>query len=254
VKFSIQPTMRRFITILFTVVTFINLPIDILASSNLIEDVLLRAQEEDKHIFVRFSASWCLPCQMLDDQLANHPEIVKDINEIYIGIELDYDEPVDMEWFVRYGVQCLPTMMVIDDMGQVVDRLDGSGSMAGLESFLHLNSKHPTDRLASKDLSNAGVSNSKIHITDKKVKATKKVFVPSDFSIQFGAFSSYENAQKLSNILLTTENISTIILEENANGRTLFKVRQTYFPENKTGAYYVNSYKKKGIDCMLKKV
>ncbi len=246
--------MRRFITFFLTVVTFFNIPIDTIASSTTIEDVLLRAQEEDKHIFVRFSASWCLPCQLLNDQLASHPEIVEDINKIYIDLELDYDEPNHLEWFVRYGVQCLPTMMVIDDMGQIVDRMDGSGSIAGLETFLQMNSKHPTDRFVSKDLSKAKVIESKIHLTEKKVVATKKVFVPADFVIQFGAFSSYENAQKLSNILLTSENISTIILEENTNGRTLYKVRQTYFPDNKTGTYYVDSYKKKGIDCMLKKV
>jgi len=247
--------MRRFTLLLFTFITGFNLPINSIASnSTAIEDVLLQAQEEDKHIFVRFSASWCLPCQMLNDQLANHPEIVKDINDIYLQLELDYDEPKHQEWFVRYGVHCLPTMMVIDDMGQIIDRMDGTGSIAGIESFLHKNSKHPIEKLASKDLSNVSISQSKIHITHKKVEPAKKVFIPSDFSIQFGAFSSYENAQKLFNILLSKEKINTIILEEPSNGRILYKVRQTSFVDNKTGGSYVKLYKEKGIDCMLKKV
>ena len=206
--------MRRFIPLLLTLVTCLSLPQTSFATSNTIEDILLKAQEEDKHIFMRFSASWCLPCQMLNDQLASHPELTKQLNELYIELELDYDEPNDQEWFVRYGVQCLPTMIVIDDMGQIIDRMGGSGSIAGLESFLRMNSKYPIEKLATKDLSHVNISERKIHITNEKVKAVKKVFVASDFSIQFGAFSSYENAQKLSSILYSKENINTIILEE----------------------------------------
>ena len=247
--------MRRFTLFLLTLVTCFNLPIDSNASSSTkIEDVLVRAQQEDKHIFVRFSADWCLPCQTLNDQLTNHPEIIKNINEIYLQLELDYDEPQHLEWFVRYGVQCLPTMMVIDDMGQIIDRMDGTSSMAGLESFLRTNSKYPTDKLASKNLSSASISQSKIHIPKNKIRQSRKTFVPADFSIQFGAFSSYTNAQKLANILLTTEKINTIILEESSNGKTLYKVRQTSFADNKSGDSYLRFYRSKGIDCMLKKV
>ena len=242
--------MRHFIPLLLTLVTCLNLPLSSFAT-NTIEDILLQAQEEDKHIFIHFSASWCLPCQILNDQLESHPEIVK---EIYIELELNYDEPNDHEWFVRYGVQCLPTMIVIDDMGQIIDRMDGTGSLAEVKSFLQRNSKYQNGKLVSKDLSNIGVLESKVLFSNKNVKAVKKDFVVSDFSIQFGAFSSYDNAQKLSGILLSKENINTIILEESTNGKMLYKVRQTFFSDNKTGTSYVESYKKKGIDCMLKKV
>ncbi len=246
--------MRHFIPLLLTLVTCLGLPQSSFATNNTFEDILLQAQEEDKHIFMHFTASWCLPCQMINDQLESHPEILKEINEIYIELELDYDEPNDQEWFVRYGVQCLPTMIVIDDVGQIIDRMDGTGSLAEIESFLHRNSKYPTEKSTTKDLSNIMPPSSKNHISKKNVKAVKKVFEASDFSIQFGAFSSYENAQKLSSILFSTESINTIILEESSNGKTLYKVRQITFLENKAGSFYVQAYKKKGIDCMLKKV
>lgn len=246
--------MRRFILFLFTFITCLNLPIKSFASEDSkIESLLLKAQQEDKHVLVRFSATWCLPCQILDDQIANHPEIQKRLNELYINIELDYDEPDDLEWFVRYGVQCLPTMMVIDDMGEVIDRIDGSGSMEEIEMFVRMNSKHPVEKIDTKDLSDVNYSNSKIDITHVKTKPTIKSFKPADFSIQFGAFSSYENASKLSTILSTSENINTLIFEESMNGKILYKVRQTYFPDHKSGNVYIKAYKEKGIDCILKK-
>ena len=246
--------MIRFTSILLTLITSLFLSIDCTASDLNIEDILLQAKQQDKHIFIRFSASWCLPCQMLNDQLANHPEIVKDINEIYIGIELDYDDPNDLEWFVRYGIQCLPTMMVIDDMGKTIDKINGTGSIAGLESFLHLNAKYPTDKFDHKELSNIQSSKNIIHTKNTKQDSPKTVLIFSDFSIQFGAFSSFSNAQNLSNSLLAKENIGTIILEEYADGKALYKVRQISFMDDRAGNTYVKSYKQKGIECMLKKV
>ena len=246
--------MRRLIPTLITLITLSFQPLYASASNSTIEDVLLKAQQEDKHIFVRFSASWCLPCQLLNDQLANHPEIVKEINEIYLGIELDYDDPNDQKWFVRYGIQCLPTMMVIDDMGQVIDRIDGTESIDGLQSFLKMNSKHPTDKFAKKELSNVQISKNKIYTKHIRQESPKRVLVSADFSIQFGAFRSFSNAQTLSNNLLTNEKISTIILEELSNGNTLYKVRQIIFEEERSGDSFIKSYKNKGIDCMLKKV
>lgn len=254
VKSSIKPPMRRFVLLFSIFITLFVLPAHCLATEFSVEEVLLKAQQEDKHIFMRFTASWCLPCQMLEEELKNHKNIVEDINEIYLYLELDYDKSDHQEWFVRYGVSCLPSMLIIDDMGQVIDRIDGTITIEnGLASFLNSNAKYPTDKFEYDVLSQT-IEKEVIRSKDPvKTVPIKSVLVNLDYSIQFGAFGSYSNAQKLSNSLLSNENISTIIVEENSNGKTLFKVRQIYFSNTQSGTAYMKEYRSRGIECMLKR-
>lgn len=69
---------------------------------------------------LKFSASWCGPCKMQKEELANNP-IGIDIQEV----DIDSTSPEDMELVQRYRVMSIPNMVIIDHTDEVKARFIG---------------------------------------------------------------------------------------------------------------------------------
>lgn len=77
---------------------------------------------------LRFTAKWCQPCKGLD-MLLNSMEYKATIEKI----DIDEDEKTPIE----YGVRNVPTLIKIDENGNVVDRLVGLPPKTKLAEFLN---------------------------------------------------------------------------------------------------------------------
>jgi len=79
---------------------------------------------------IKFQADWCNPCKSLASCLAS-------LESKYRASEIT---PIDVdkhpEESLRYNVKALPTMILINDEGEVVDRIVGLPSNERLKSFL----------------------------------------------------------------------------------------------------------------------
>ncbi len=69
---------------------------------------------------LKFSASWCGPCEIQKEELARNP-IGIDIQEI----DIDSTAPEDMELVQRYKIMSIPNMIIINDDDQVMTRFIG---------------------------------------------------------------------------------------------------------------------------------
>ena len=243
--------MSRLVILILTAITISAVSVDAGENDTSIEKVLGQAKKEQKHVFVRFTEEGCLPCQVLEDQLSFHPQIVSQIKRLYLNVELDVDEPNNKEWIEKYDIQGLPTIIIIDDTGEELDRMDGYTSMDSLRIFINANKKGNKPPVAT-FLTNLSLdeNSESAHEEENLVSLPPR---SQRFAIQFGAFSSYRNAKKLSNHLLQSEKINTVIVQETSKGKPLYMVRQTTFKQGKSSDFYINEYKRKGIDCMLKK-
>lgn len=74
---------------------------------------------------LKFSASWCQPCQMLK-------KVIDGIDNIPIPVE-DVDIDDNTEMAIKYGIRNIPTCIIISDTGDVIDRKSG---MMTKEQFL----------------------------------------------------------------------------------------------------------------------
>ena len=242
--------MSRLVILILTIITISCVSVDAKENDTTIEEVLSQARKEKKHVFIRFTEEGCLPCQVLEDQLSFHPKIVSQIKRLYLNVELDVDDPSNKEWIETYDIKGLPTIIIIDETGAEVDRMDGYTSMDSLRTFLNTNKKS-TNQSVSALLTNLSLNeNPKKEVEENFVSLPQR---NERFVIQFGAFSSYANAKKLSAHLLHSEKINTVIVQESSKGKPLYMVRQTTFEQGKSEDFYINTYKRKGIDCMLKK-
>jgi len=75
--------------------------------------------ESDLPIIVDFWAPWCMPCRMIAPVL---DKIAKDYAGQLLVAKVNTDE--NPEWAIKYGVQGIPTLLMIKD-GQIVDRIVG---------------------------------------------------------------------------------------------------------------------------------
>lgn len=66
---------------------------------------------------LKFSAQWCAPCRQQAVLLKDFPEA----DVVEIDIEEDDNEPLVQQ----YGVRGLPTMILVDDEGDAVERFTG---------------------------------------------------------------------------------------------------------------------------------
>lgn len=78
-----------------------------------------------------FYADWCGPCQMLlpvlEEIEKEHPEV--EFERVNIDIEREMAE--------KYGIMSIPTLIVLDDEGEVREMLVGLRSKAEIEAAIN---------------------------------------------------------------------------------------------------------------------
>lgn len=92
------------------------------------------AAKTGKRIFVDFMATWCGPCKMLDAEVLQ-TERFKDIAQkklVLLRIDVDAQKSIAS----MYGIEAMPTQMVLDKDGQVVAKTVGWGGADAFYSFL----------------------------------------------------------------------------------------------------------------------
>ena len=77
---------------------------------------------------LKFSASWCGPCQALGMTLKSEDDWGVDIKEI------DIDEELDLA--AQYGIRGVPTLVMMED-GKEVRRKSGALSKTQLKEFIN---------------------------------------------------------------------------------------------------------------------
>ena len=78
---------------------------------------------------LKFEAVWCKPCSMLTAMLGEAREFITMPIEV-----IDIENNNDM--VIKYGIRSVPTMVVVDDDGEVLKRRSGLLSTEDLIEFL----------------------------------------------------------------------------------------------------------------------
>lgn len=89
------------------------------------KDILTRAREEKKLIFVDVYATWCGPCKMLDQQVFTDKKVAATYNAFFINYKLDAERGEGVALARQYGVRAYPTALFINGDGQLIDNWVG---------------------------------------------------------------------------------------------------------------------------------
>ena len=237
------------------------------------EEVMNTLNATGQYSLVYFTADWCLPCQILEEGHFRDERIINLINNGMVSVKADYSEMNDIDWYERYEVQMLPTLLILDKNGEEVNRIQNIRNTRELYLFLHQYSQLPITSakpMAFKlEENKAKIQNTSSRKTDivkvsnssPKVKLVSNTSVEkniynvtvedyqSDLSIQFAAYTRYGNALKYLNRLLK-EGMSVSILEEYVKGKKYFKVVQRVSKSNIKSLYH--QYQSEGKECFIR--
>lgn len=83
------------------------------------------AQKEKKIIFVDNYATWCGPCKKLDAKVFNNKEVADYFNANFINVKIDIEKGEGPSMKQKYKINSVPTMLFLDENGEVLNRLIG---------------------------------------------------------------------------------------------------------------------------------
>lgn len=95
-----------------------------------------KAREENKHLFVDFTATWCGWCKKLEKDTFSKPEVIKILNENFVSSKVwnHEKEILDIDGYkiaekdlgsTQFGVRSFPTMWFISPDGQKIGPVKG---------------------------------------------------------------------------------------------------------------------------------
>lgn len=96
---------------------------------------LAEAAAGQKLVLLRFTATWCAPCRVMDARVWPDPAVLAAVSEKYLPVKIDIDADASAAIIRKYGVQAVPTLIIADAAGEELAR-GGFMSPAKLAEFL----------------------------------------------------------------------------------------------------------------------
>jgi thiol:disulfide interchange protein DsbD len=97
------------------------------------EEALAKAKAENKPIFIDAWAEWCEACKKMDVTTFRDPAVVELLMSEFIPLKLDLTESTDENdaYTEKYGLQSLPTLVILPSSGDPAMRKNISGYVTG---------------------------------------------------------------------------------------------------------------------------
>jgi thiol:disulfide interchange protein len=89
------------------------------------DTALSRAKKENKVVVVDFYADWCVWCRRLDSTTYRDPAVVRFLAEKTVPLKLNVEGSPGRALANKYGVDGLPTIVILGADGREVGRIPG---------------------------------------------------------------------------------------------------------------------------------
>lgn len=104
------------------------------------EQILTRAKQENKYVFIDFYATWCGPCKRMDEKTFTDAKVQGLLNSM-IAADWDAEKDPHLAIAKKYKVSAYPTLLVIGPDGNEVDRhlgyLDPEEFIQTIDGYRH---------------------------------------------------------------------------------------------------------------------
>jgi len=101
-----------------------------------LEQALAQARTSGKPVLADFSAIWCPACRRLHAEVFTDPAVKAAILAGYELSRIDYESPEAPAFMARYGVTGFPTLLVLDQDGDMLSKLPSGFDPAVLAAAL----------------------------------------------------------------------------------------------------------------------
>jgi len=98
----------------------------------------VRSDTSGRPMFVLFTADWCPPCRTLKQEVLARGEVADQLEATTVPVYVDLTDPNAEQSSLarRFGASAIPTMLVMDARGTVIDRMVGAPDARGFLRWL----------------------------------------------------------------------------------------------------------------------
>lgn len=244
-----------------------------------------KAATEGKLYFVDFVASWCMPCRWMDETTFTDPALVKYVEQNYIPVKVDIDDFDGYAYKQVYGIKLLPSILIFNSKGEIVDRYEESLPPSKMLAILkkHNTAANRVKTATAKPSPKPPVTRPKLEPTPKpspkpkpapKPAPTAKPTKPATsgaistgeglyrfkvsrqaskgYSVQVGVFGDYGNVLIEAARLEKKFREPVLVHIAQLNGKKVYRVMIGEFSEPSSATEFRTYVKKSGIDCIVK--
>lgn len=227
-----------------------------------IDEARKKAGAEGKLLFVDFHAKWCTPCKWMEQTTFKDQTIATMLNSDYVSIKVDIDDLKGYEMKKLFDVKYLPTMLIFNSQGQLIERIEETLSPRLLQEKLEMHNSSENKTVTLHELNTSPIQ-TEVEPTSTRDNMLlsendyKRYFEQSSeqkqsvYRVQVGVFSTFDAANVQVKKLRETFLEATTVVTEIRNGETLFKVRmgqfETYDEADSFRELLKNDYNMQGI-------
>jgi thiol-disulfide isomerase/thioredoxin len=191
----------------------------------------IKASKEGKLIFLDFYADWCKPCVWMDQTTLNHATVAEILNQNYIPVKINIDDLDGFEMKKMFDIKYLPTILVFNSFGQMIDRVEETLSPNKMVDLL---TKHNTD--SNKTIIKHHLNQSpgikepsfESETMKKSAEEYKKYFQQKQSTllirIQVGVFEKYQGAEEMVQKLREIVTEPVAVFNEYKDGQPIYKI------------------------------
>lgn len=201
-----------------------------------LNDAKKKARHEGKLFLVDFYANWCSPCKWMDNTTFKDPNVVAALNRDFVSIKVDVDKFEGYELKEKYKVRYLPTILVFNEQGELIERMEETMSPSKMMTML--NKLRGGARNNSVMEINAAPTKLVNQVVEQKTSAGTKHF--GKYRIQVAVYSDFKNTFERVNELKETFAEPIIVMNDIQNEEIVYKVMLGEFDTADLAEDFVN--------------
>lgn len=126
--------MKKFLLLAFLLLTlqFVQAADEIRFEHDAWSEVLAKASNQNKFVFVDAYTTWCGPCKMMAKTAFVDPQVAEFFNSHFVNAKIDMEHDEGPELAKKYSVNAYPTLLFIDGNGALVHAAVGARSAVDL--------------------------------------------------------------------------------------------------------------------------
>jgi thioredoxin-related protein len=204
-------------------------------SHTIMEDMIKKAGEEGKMILLEFYADWCAPCKWMQETVFQDQEIKSLLSNSYITKLVNIDDIDGFELKNLYEVQVLPTILIFNTTGKMIERIEKTIATSELISVLGLHDNHRNKVKIKHSINSSPTPNIASTTDSKNIQETHLRYIESNnktvrnYRLQMGIYEDFENAFNKVNNLKDTFLEPIIVVNDYKNKIVRYKVMMGEF-------------------------
>lgn len=196
------------------------------------ESGLTKANSEGKLLFVEFYADWCTPCKWMDKTTFKDTDVVDLMNTNYVALKMDIENDEGAELKGQYSVRMLPTILIFNSAGKMVDRIEKTLSSESMISLLSFHKNSEGKEMAVSFPYNSSPTEGKAY--DRSLDEMYNNYLSAEknrtnYKVQVANYTDYSQAFKKVNELSEVFIEPIIVINEYVENMTHYKVMMGEF-------------------------